>query len=223
MNFVDTHCHLNDPSFADTLPDVIGRARAAGVGAFIVPSYGLESQECTARLAGRSPDAVFPAYGLHPWSARDPADIGTIRSYVSRKDALAVGEIGLDFSPECPPADLQIPVFVSQLDMVEGLGLPVLIHCRKAYDRLYEILKQYKGRLKGVLHSYSGGKDAMPRFIELDFYIAFSGSVTRRNARKYHRAAQDVPWTACSWRRTRRPLLRKRLWLPKWNPAMCWR
>ncbi len=193
MNLIDTHCHLNDPSFADTLPEVIARAEAAGVNAFIVPAYDMESMERTAGLALLYPDAVFPAYGLHPWFISDRMDWGLVRSYINREDAAAVGEIGLDFSPECLPAEVQVPAFIRQLDMAADSGLPVLVHCRKAYDRLYEILKDYQGRIKGILHSYSGGKDAMARFLELGFYISFSGSVTRRNARKYHKTAAAVP------------------------------
>ncbi len=193
MNFIDTHCHLNDPAFTETLPDVIARANAAGVYAFVVPAYDVESLKRTAELASLYPDGVFPAYGLHPWYIADPVAFDLLRSYIVRKDAVAVGEIGLDFSPECPPAVVQVPAFTRQLDMAVEAGLPVLIHCRKAYDRLYEILKSYKGRIKGVLHSYSGGKDAMTRFIDLDFYISFSGSVTRPTARKYHKTAAAVP------------------------------
>jgi len=193
MNLIDTHCHLNDPAFSESLPGVIGRARAAGVRALIVPAYDQESLQRTADLAALYPDDVFPAYGLHPWFIKDPVDYDLLRSYISRKDAVAVGEIGLDFSPECPPAEVQEPAFLSQLEMAAEFGLPVMIHCCKAYDRLYEILKRYKGKLRGVLHSYSGGKDAMPRFLDLDFYISFSGSVTRRNARKYHKTAEAVP------------------------------
>ncbi len=192
MNFVDTHCHLNDPSFSDTLPGVIARARDAGVDMMIAPAYDMASLERTAQIAALYPDAVFPAFGLHPWFVHESVDWDILRSYLNRSDAVAVGEIGLDFSDPCPAADLQTPVFLRQLDIAADCGLPVLIHCRKAYDRLYDILKSYKGRLQGVLHSYSGGKDGMSRFIDLNFYISFSGSVTRHNARKYHLSAQAV-------------------------------
>lgn len=169
------------------------RAKAAGVKAFIVPAYDMESLERTAQLALHYPDTIFPAYGIHPWFITEQIDWNIIHSYISRKDTIAIGEIGLDFSPECFPAEIQAPVLIRQLDMAAERHLPVLIHCRKAYHQLYEILKKYKGRIKGVLHSYSGGKDAMAGFIELDYYISFSGSVTRSNARKYHRTAMAVP------------------------------
>ncbi len=79
------------------------------------------------------------------------------------------------------------------LDLAAALGLPVLLHCRKAYDALYACLLPYRGRLQGILHSYSGGKGQMPRFLELGFYIAFSGSVTRPNARRHAETAAAVP------------------------------
>lgn len=189
---VDTHCHLNDPSFSDAIPEVIARAEACGVKYFIVPAYDVESLGRTAQLAERYPGAIYPAYGLHPWFVADTADFAVVRSHVMRKDAVAVGEIGLDFSPGCPSAERQLPVFIRQLDMAAEFNLPVLIHCRKAYDKLFDVLQQYRGRIRGVLHSYSGGKDAMARFTDLDFYISFSGSVTRSNARKYHRSAEAV-------------------------------
>lgn len=193
LNLIDTHCHLNDHSFSDTMPGVLARAQAVGVGACIVPAYDVASLERTAKLALGYPGAVFPAYGLHPWFIYESTDLSIIRSYIIRNDTVAVGEIGLDFSPPCLPADIQKQAFISQLEMAADLGLPVLIHCRKAYGELYEILHRYKGRIKGVLHSYSGGKDVAPRFADLDYYFSFSGSVTRKNAVKYHRTAEAVP------------------------------
>ncbi len=104
-----------------------------------------------------------------------------------------MGEIGLDFSPECPPPEAQREPFRLQLDLAAELGLPVLIHCRKAHDELLKILTRYKGKLRGVLHSFSGGRDLALRFIELGFHIAFSGSVTRTTAKKYHKTAAGIP------------------------------
>jgi TatD DNase family protein len=193
MDLIDTHCHLNDPSFAQTLPAVMDRARAAGVGRCVVPAYDGASLERTAVLASLYPGTLLPAYGIHPWFVRDFSDPARLRAFIGRSDAVAVGEIGLDLSPECPPAELQVPALIAQLEMAAEFGLPVLIHCRKAHDQLYGILKPYRGRVKGVLHSYSGGPSGMDRFVEMDYCIAFSGSVTRVNARKYHRTAAAVP------------------------------
>lgn len=194
MEAIDTHCHLNDVSFAETLPEVIARAKSACVSRILVPAYDMASLERTARLGESYPGFLFPAYGLHPWFIDDRCDLDRIRTFLMDRNAVAVGEIGLDFSSgDYPPAERQVQVLKSQLDMAAEFNLPVLLHCRKAYDQLYGILKQYQGIVQGVLHSYSGGADGLTRFMELGFYVSFSGSVTRSNARKYHRTAAVVP------------------------------
>jgi TatD DNase family protein len=190
---IDTHCHLNDPAFAEKLPDVIGRARETGIGACIVPAYDRASLPRTAVLARQYPHFIVPAYGLHPWFVREGLDIKELREYLAQPGVVALGEIGLDCSPECLQPDMQMEPFTLQLDLAAELGLPVLIHCRKAHAELFKILTRYKGMLRGVLHSFSGGRELALRFIELGFHIAFSGSVTRTTAKKYHKTATGIP------------------------------
>jgi TatD DNase family protein len=194
VEIIDTHCHLNDASFSDTLTDVIARAKAVGVSRILVPAYDMESLERTAQLGESFPGSLFPAYGLHPWFIDDRCDLERIRTFLIHRNAVAVGEIGLDFSSDAyPPAERQVQVLKYQLDMAAEFSLPVLLHCRKAYDPLYGILKKYQGMVQGVLHSYSGGADGLVRFMELGFFVSFSGSVTRSNARRYHGTAATVP------------------------------
>jgi TatD DNase family protein len=190
---IDTHCHLNDPSFESSLSDVIARAREAGVRAAIVPAYDAPSLERTAEIALQLPDFVFPAYGVHPWFVQEGTDLDQVRAFLERKDVVAVGEIGLDLSPDKPDIRLQQRMLTLQLDCAVELGLPVLIHCRKAYDALYSLVTTYRGRVTGVLHSFSGTTEMMEKFLDLGFYIAFSGAVTRTTAKKYHRNAKAVP------------------------------
>ena len=190
---IDTHCHLNDPAFSTSLPDVIERARKAGVDALIVPSYDRESLRTTADLASAYQDFIYPAYGIHPWFVDKQVNLDILRSYVRHKNTVAVGEIGLDFASETPLQNLQIEVFSRQLDFARESGLPVLIHCRRAHEPLYQILKTYFGKIRGVMHSFSGNVEMMGRFIDLGFYISFSGSVTRETAKTYHKNAQAVP------------------------------
>jgi TatD DNase family protein len=190
---VDTHCHLNEPSLFHALPQVISRARAQGVTAFIVPSYDGKSLARTALLAHRHPDTLFPAYGIHPWHVEDSPDLEEVRLHAMGGHAVAIGEIGLDFSPDLPSRQTQEKVLAAQLDLAVELGLPVLIHCRKAHEALHGMLAQYRKRLRGVMHSFSGSLEQMEWFLELDFYIAFSGSVTRSTAKRYHKNALHVP------------------------------
>ena len=189
---IDTHCHLNETAFRETLPEVIARARDAGVGACIVPAYDRQSLARTADISEQYPDYVFPAYGIHPWYGVDFA-LDEVKEFLLRSGTVAVGEIGLDFSPDRPPAGEQLELFQSQLALAAELGLPVLIHCRKAHEQLLKTLAGFKGRVSGVLHSFSGGRELALRFIELGFHIGFSGSVTRSNAKKYHKTAAGIP------------------------------
>ncbi len=190
---IDTHCHLNDPAFSTSLPDVIKRAREAGVVAFIVPSYDRESLKTTEELASTYKNLVYPAYGIHPWLVDKHVNLDILRLYLRHKDTVAVGEIGLDFAPDTPPQNLQIDAFTRQLDFARDSGLPVLIHCRRAHEAMYQIIKAYYGRIKGVMHSFSGDIDMMNRFLDLGFYISFSGSVTRKTAKRYPDNARAIP------------------------------
>lgn len=189
---IDTHCHLNDPSFNATIGEVIERARQAGVVAFVVPAYDRESLPRTLGLAQEYPGAVFSAFGIHPWFLGD-FDLHEIEEYLRSGTAVAVGEVGLDFSPGMPPAEKQEKYLIRQLDMAAGFSLPVMIHCRRAYERMYDILAGYKDRIRVVMHSFSGSSEVMKRFLGLGCFISFSGSVTRDNAKKYHRCAEVVP------------------------------
>lgn len=193
VRLIDTHAHLNDPAFAERLEEVVERARQAGVAACVVPAYDPESFPRTRALAEALPGFVLPAFGIHPWwahrfdEAPDLAD--TLRTVPG---AVAVGEIGLDFYPECPSPEVQLACFRRQLNVAAEFGLPVLVHCRKAFDVLYETLKPRRGTPTVVLHSFGGGPEWMARFLDLGVFIAFSGSVTRTTARKYHRCAKRV-------------------------------
>jgi TatD DNase family protein len=190
---IDTHCHLNDPSFTESLPAVIERAEAAGVTAFVVPSYDRASLERTAELARLYPSRILPAFGIHPWFLSEPLNTDELLLYLRLERTVAVGEIGLDFSPDAGAQEPQVESFTRQLDLAADLDLPVLIHCRKAYERLHSILESYRGRIRGVLHSYSGSAEMMARFTDLGFYISFSGALTKQTARKYHKNAAAVP------------------------------
>lgn len=189
---IDTHCHLNDPAFSGIVNEVLSRAASNGVAACVVPSYDRISLAKTHELARCYPGLVFPAYGVHPWYLWDGA-VDDLEFYLKQPGTVAVGESGLDFSPQMSRREAQEQVLLEQLDMAVRLHLPVILHCRKAHDRLFSILRGYAGKIGMVMHSFSGGVEAMKRFLDLGCYISFSGSVTRDGAKKYHSCAQEVP------------------------------
>jgi len=193
MKIVDTHCHLNDPAFAQKIDEVIGRAKLSGVSAFIVPSYDLESLMKTEELSNRYTE-IHPAFGIHPWYANDNIDITPVERYSKQNRTIAIGEIGLDFSEEIKAdREAQIRLFRAQVEFAISQNLPVLIHCRKAHNEMLGILQQYQNRIRGVMHSFSGNQEMLSKFLSLGLYISFSGAVTRTHAKKYHKNAKNLP------------------------------
>jgi len=191
--FVDTHTHLNETVFVDKIDVVIGRAKKALVDACIVPAYDFNSLARTETLALNNPGFIFPAFGIHPWFVEEHDDVNALKTYLKRGDAVAIGEIGLDFGVAFNNQDKQMQIFIEQIDLAIAYQLPVIIHCRKAFEPLYQILSGYQGKIRGVMHSFSGSRELLERFVDLGFYISFSGSVTRKSARKYHKNAAAVP------------------------------
>ena len=190
---IDTHAHLNEPVFAERLPAVIARALSQGVTHCIVPAYDVASLERTRMLHAAYPAFIHPAYGIHPWFIEEGFDTAALVPYLEKGDAIAIGEIGLDYGFGEIPPEVQKTVLIRQVEMSIEYQLPVIVHCRKAFDELYAIMSEYRNEVRGVMHSFSGSLEWLHRFVDLGWYISFSGSVTRKSARKYHRNAQAVP------------------------------
>ncbi|ACX53191.1 hydrolase, TatD family [Ammonifex degensii KC4] len=179
MELIDTHCHLNDPRLEADLPEVLARARQAGVKVMIVVGYDLASSAKAVALAEREKD-LYATVGVHPHdAAKVPPDyLERLRSWAKTGKVVAVGEIGLDFYRNLSPPARQREVFLAQLHLARELSLPVVIHCRDAYDELYSLLKGEKSELEGVLHCFSGTWREAERFLALGFYLSFAGTIT---------------------------------------------
>lgn len=190
MELIDTHCHMTFPPLADNFSAVSARAKARGVLKIITPSYDVASWEPVARVAEF--DGVYSAFGLHPWVARQPLDIDALQTRLVACKAAAVGEIGLDFKTDVPK-DRQIEVLKQQLECAVRLDLPVLLHVRGAFEEMLDILRRMKPRPSGVVHAFSKGPELAKRFLDLGFYIAFGGAITRSRAERARRAAVSVP------------------------------
>jgi TatD DNase family protein len=106
---------------------------------------------------------------------------------------VAVGEIGLDTKIEECGLAAQLPVLESQFALAVALDLPVILHCRGAFEELLTAVNSHGGRLRGVLHAYSRGPELAERFIAAGLHIAFGGAVTRDRAKRVRRAAQRLP------------------------------
>lgn len=196
MELFDTHCHLTDPPLSHDLDGVLRRAADVGVSRFIVPGYDLVSSRSACRLTKTYP-AIQAAIGLHPaWINQNYMKNGfttePFRQMARLRLPVAIGEIGLDYALDDYSVATQAQVLRTQLELAALLSLPVIIHCRRAFEPLYLILREFSG-VSGVIHAYGGGPKMVEKFLALDYYIGFGGGVTRPNARKVRETALLVP------------------------------
>lgn len=190
MELVDTHCHLYEPPLAEDVDAVLARAADSGVTRIVVPAFDLASWEKIAQLQERP--GVYAALGLHPWVAGEPLDADRLRGALRETGAVAVGEIGLDAKVEDPSLDAQRQVLRMQLRVACELDLPVLLHCRGAFDELIVELREFAPELRGIIHAFSKEPMLAQRFLDLGMHLAFGGAVTRPGS-KAGRSAAMVP------------------------------
>lgn len=189
---VDTHCHLDCEPLSSRLPHLLPSARRAGVAAFVVPGVHPANWGRIAALA-REHEGVGAAFGIHPMHAElaDDATLADLEALAG--SGVAIGEIGLD--PVYPiQLERQERAFRDQLRLAATLGLPVLIHCRRLFERTRVILKEERAeRIGGIMHAFSGSPEMAREFIRLGFMISLSGVVTWREAARPARLAREIP------------------------------
>ena len=189
----DSHCHLDDPHLRPRLDTLIPEAEHAGVTAFLIPGVAPEGWPGIEAIALRYPQAL-PAYGVHPMHADQltPKTLSELRRYA--RFATAIGEIGLDYLLPSPSREMQQEAFRAQLEIAGEAGLPVLLHCRRAFDDLLAIIRETEVRaFGGVMHSFSGSVETAGRCLRLGLHISLSGTVTYLNARRPVDVAAAVP------------------------------
>ncbi len=181
---IDTHAHLFYPNFNEDLDQVVDRAKAAGIGAIIVPATNLASCEQVINLCDKY-DIVYGAVGIHPHdtSEWDEAYIISLEEFAKHKKVVAIGEIGLDYYYDFSPKEKQISAFRAQLDLASSINLPAIIHNRLSDDDTMDIILSYCGTgLKVHLHCYNASLEHAVRYISMGHYISFTGNITFKKA-----------------------------------------
>ena len=189
---IDSHCHLDLEPLASERSGILSEAVAVGVGSFVVPGVHPHGWSGIAALAASDP-RIYPAFGVHPMHADCVDDhlLGHLRQLVPK--GIAMGEIGLDPAYLIPMA-VQERALRSQLRIAVDAGMPLLIHCRQAFQRLITILREENAhRVGGIMHAFSGSVEMAREFIRLGFAISISGTVTWDGARKPVRIATELP------------------------------
>lgn len=197
MNLIDTHVHLNFEAFEPDFEAVAQRWREAGVVRLVHSCVEPSEFEKIQALAHRYPELFF-AVGLHPLDvAQWSKSLGERIQVLAASDSkvVAIGETGLDFYKADNAAE-QFEAFETQLLIAQRLNLPVIIHCRDAALPMAEFLRQFwqqHGSVRGVMHCWGGTPEETQWFLDLGFFISFSGTVTFKNATQIHESAKIVP------------------------------
>lgn len=198
---IDTHCHLAGEEFAADLADVVARAQAAGLTDAICILASDDSDELArAEVVRRTWDGVRFSIGIHPHASGKYAGnvSGSVAATATAIDGqphtCAVGEIGLDYHYDFAPKGVQKEVFAGQVALAVSRDLPVVIHSRDAMADTIDVLKEAgQGRVRGVIHCFTGSADEARMALEIGFYVSFAGILTFPRAQSLRDAAAIVP------------------------------
>jgi len=175
---IDSHAHLSFKQFRRDLPEVLSRAREAGVTAVVNVGCDLASSEAGVRLARDEAD-IFAVVGVHPHDAKtlDEAALSRLEALADDPKVVAIGEMGLDFYRDLSPRPVQEKAFRDQIALAKKKGLPVVVHDRDAHAKVMQILKEEKVS-DGVLHCFSGDINMARQALDLGLHLSFAGPIT---------------------------------------------
>lgn len=185
--YIDTHVQLNFSDFDTDRAMVIGNAKKAGVKQFIVPGVDHLSCRSAIHLATQHPGIIFAAVGFHPYEAPHNPDLSyletLLRDEQNKTKIVAVGECGLDYHQykgeiAAGRKDVQQQLFEAQLRLALAHDLPVIIHCRDAFEDLFAVLSRLPNIPRGVVHCFSGGLQDLRIVQESGLYAGIDGNVT---------------------------------------------
>ena len=189
----DSHVHLDDAAFDPDRAAVIVRALEAGVSTLVLPAVDAASWPAIKALCA-SNRHIFPAYGLHPMylAQHAPAHLDLLRRWLDGSEAVAVGEIGLDFHDPALDRETQRNYFHRQLELARDYDLPVIMHARGALEEVIQTLRRWPG-LRGVVHSFSGSEQQATQLCGMGFHLGIGGPVTYDRAQRLRRIVRDMP------------------------------
>lgn len=187
IEFVDTHTHLFTAEFDADRPAAVQRAIDAGVATLCLPAINEESLAPLLAMCDAFPDVCHPMIGLHPTELGEDYNAVLDRMYdllKSDRRFVAIGEVGLDFYWDDTRKREQEEAFRRQIEWAAESGLPLAIHSRSAFNELYSIMDDYRGRgLRGVFHCFSGSDDEACKLLSFDgFYLGIGGVVTYKKS-----------------------------------------
>jgi len=195
MELIDTHCHLTFDGLIQDIDGVITRSKAAGVTGWVTVGTDMQENLKAVELTEKY-ENMYAAVGMHPHDAKDVTDdtLARLKELARNEKVIAIGETGLDYHYNHSLHEDQRRVFAEHLKIAAELDLPVIIHCRKAFEETMEVLDSHAGRVKKIVfHCFSGSSEQAKIILDKGYYISFTGVVTFKNARIKQEAAKIVP------------------------------
>ena len=185
MLLTDTHTHLYYETDNIKRDGLIQRCRENSIHRLFLPNVDAASVPKVYALTEAYPDMCFPMLGLHPCDVKVgwEQELDEIKSFHKQHKIYAIGEIGIDLYWDKTTLDIQIQAFRRQIAWAKSLKLPIVIHCRDAFDQVFEVLQREQGDdLRGIFHCFTGTIEQAQQVIDLGFYLGIGGVVTYKNS-----------------------------------------
>jgi len=182
----DTHTHLYSSQFKEDQAAMIQRAKDAGVSRFFIPAIDSSYTESMIKLEKNFPKDVFLMMGLHPTSVKENylEELAHVKEWIDKKKFFALGEIGIDLYWDRNFLAQQQEAFRTQIKWAKEKNLPIVIHCRDAFDEIFEILELEKGaNLRGIFHCFTGTKEQAEKAINYNMKLGIGGVATFKNGK----------------------------------------
>lgn len=182
----DTHTHLYSEQFDEDRTAMIQRAKDAGVSRFFIPAIDSSYTDRMLSLEHENPNDVFLMMGLHPCSVKENylEELTHVKEWIDKRDFFAIGEIGIDLYWDKSFLKQQQEVFRTQIQWAKEKKLPIVIHCREAFNEIFEVLESEKGHnLRGIFHCFTGTQEQAKQAISYNMKLGIGGVATFKNGK----------------------------------------
>ena len=182
----DTHTHLYSEQFDEDRPAMIQRAKDVGVSRFFIPAIDSSYTQRMLDLESDFKDDVFLMMGLHPTSVKEnyKEELAHVREWLNKRSFIGIGEIGIDLYWDRSFLMQQQEAFKTQIQWAKEKKLPIVIHCRDAFDEIFEVLETEKGSdLFGIFHCFTGTLEQAQKAISYNMKLGIGGVATFKNGK----------------------------------------
>ena len=182
----DTHTHLYSEQFDEDRKAMIQRAKDVGITRFFIPAIDSSYTDSMFKLEKENPEDVFLMMGLHPTSVKEnyKEELALVKKWIDKREFYAIGEIGIDLYWDKSFLKQQQEAFRTQIQWAKEKKLPIVIHCREAFDEIFEVLETEKSEdLRGIFHCFTGTKEQALKAISYNMKLGIGGVVTFKNGK----------------------------------------